>query len=267
MRNNFSLCQKLFRGAVLIMILLQTACATNLAMLGDRPKDLTTPNPSEQTSNDADAALTCSMDVPGEDSARPKVQANVRGISTRPKAQPRAQGDARMGARIVLLLRNQRKIAGRLLSVRDHALVISTNEAQANHLDAQIADLLVVEILDLLSVSFKEDAKVQKGAAIGFLIGAGTGAIIGFAAGDDPPCNESGSPLAPSSCWRLTAGGKAVLGGIVGGVAGLLVGSLAGAAASSADKAGASQVNHDFSALKPFAQFPKEEPGYLNAVK
>jgi hypothetical protein len=67
---------------------------------------------------------------------------------------------------------------------------------------------------------------------------------------------------------QLFARGDARMGArIVLGGAGLIVGTIAGAAASKADKAINPLMNHDFSALKPLAQFPEQEPEYLSAVK
>jgi hypothetical protein len=71
-RNSFW--QKMFKCAVMILILLQTACATNVAMLGGGPNDWTAPNPSKLASNGSGASLTCSMDMPGEVSARSKAR-------------------------------------------------------------------------------------------------------------------------------------------------------------------------------------------------
>jgi len=173
------------------------------------------------------------------------------------------------GTRVVLWLQNQGEIAGRLLSVRDSALVISTNAAPGNHIGAQTAGIIVVKNQDIQRVFIKGKSRVLISSGLGFLIGAGTGAIIGFAQGDDPPCNDNYGPvgLAGLSCWSFTAKGKAVLGGILGGCAGTIVGGIAGGAASKEDKAIYPSMNHDFSALKPLAQFPKKEPAYLSAVK
>jgi hypothetical protein len=57
------------------------------------------------------------------------------------------------------------------------------------------------------------------------------------------------------------------MGGILGGVVGSFVGAVAGAAASKSDNAIDPAMNHDFSALKPLAQFPEKEPPYLSAAK
>lgn len=161
------------------------------------------------------------------------------------------------GARVVLMLRHQQKISGRLLAVRDSALVISTNETQERKFDARAPGLLVVKNQNIRRVIVKGESKVLKGVAKGFVIGAGIGTLIGFAASDR---QESDS-------WQVvTAEAQAATLGIWGGVAGSIVGVLA-SAASNKDKAIYPAINHDFSALKPFAQFPEQEPEELSAIK
>ena len=69
-----------------------------------------------------------------------------------------------------------------------------------------------------LEVSRGKKSNVGKGLGIGFLAGAALGAVIGFAAGDDPP-----GFLAFSSEQKAAAG--AILGGLAGGVIGGVVGA------------------------------------------
>jgi hypothetical protein len=73
--------------------------------------------------------------------------------------------------------------------------------------------------------------------------------------------------LAWDFCLSFTAEEKAAMGGIALGVAGFLVGAGIDADAAKANKANGQLVSQDFSALRSLAQFPKEEPEYLNAVK
>ncbi len=169
-KNSFR--QKMFKCAVMIIILLQAACAANVTMLGDGPNDWTAPNPSKLAANGSGASLTCRLNASGE-----------------------------------------------------------VNEAPDNHIDAQTAGIIVVKNQDIQRVSIENDSSVRKGAVLGFLIGAGTGAIIGLAAGDDSPSNNSDCAFGAIS-FQLTAEGKAVIGGILGGVAGSIVGTVVGAAAS-----------------------------------
>lgn len=78
------------------------------------------------------------------------------------------------------------------------------------------------------------DERTLRGAAEGMGIGAGAGALagvlLGFADGDDPPCGDS------EWCFfNLTAGEKAVLGGIAFGGLGAIVGLVIGGVAGSDD--------------------------------
>jgi hypothetical protein len=231
----------MFKCAVMIIILLPTACATQFSIVRQEPKDWIAPSPLPFASNDAGAALPCDCDIPGEISARPI-----------------AQGGARMGARIVLVLHNQQKIAGRLLSVRDSALVVSTNKEQDNCSEAQTADILVVKNQDIQHVIIKGKSRILKGMGLGLQMGAKSG----FEAGKDSPCSEA-SPLTP--CWGAAL--QPVIGGIVLGGTGMIMGGIVGAAVSKADKVIDPAMNNDFWALKPLAQFPEKEPEYLRAVK
>jgi hypothetical protein len=125
----------------------------------------------------------------------------------------------------------------------------------------------VVKNQNIRRVIVKGESQAKKGAGLGFLIGAGTGAIIGLAAGDDEPCPESTETWSIfPNCWSLSAGAKAAIGGIVLGSIGAAVGGIVGTA-SKADKSIYPSMNHDFSALKPYAQFPEKEPEYLSAIK
>jgi hypothetical protein len=189
--------QKLFKCAVMIIILLQAACAANVGTIDSGLFDWTVPNPSKLASNGADTSSTCSLDMPGA-------------VSARSKARSIAQGDPRLPA-------------------RDRALAVSTQEAQNNYIYAQIARIRMAKNQDFQDTSSEDNASVRKGMLLGFLIGAGTGAIIGLAAGDDTPSNNSDCAFGAIP-FQLTAEGKAVIGGILGGGAGLLVGGIVGAA-------------------------------------
>ena len=68
-------------------------------------------------------------------------------------------------------------------------------------------------------------SRVRKRAGIGLLVGAATGAVIGLASGDDPPCSGW-------FCWGFTAEEKAALGAIGLGGLGAVIGLIAGAASS-----------------------------------
>lgn len=192
--------QKMFKGAMMmIIILLQTGCATQFSLVGREPHDWNAPNSSKLAASDA----------------------------------------------------------------------ASSNAAQGNHINAQTTSITGVANQDVRRVRLKNDSGIRKGEVLGFLIGAGTGAIIGFALGDDPECSESGGPLVP--CLRFTAEAKAAILGILGGVAGAIVGGIveevADIVTAKSDKAIHPAMNHDFSALTPLAQFPEQELERLTVIK
>jgi hypothetical protein len=66
-------------------------------------------------------------------------------------------------------------------------------------------------------------AGLVQGMGVGVLIGLGA-AGLGALSGDDPPC-ESGTWF----CWRLSAGDKALVGGVGIGVPAVLVSGIVGA--------------------------------------
>jgi len=66
--------QKMFKSAVMIIILLQAACAANVTKLGGGSNDWIAPNPLKLAANGSGASLICRMDMPGDVSARPKAQ-------------------------------------------------------------------------------------------------------------------------------------------------------------------------------------------------
>ena len=53
-----------------------------------------------------------------------------------------------------------------------------------------------------------------RGGAIGLLVGAGVGAVIGLASGDEPP----------GTFWGITASGKAAIGAVIFGGVGAIIG-------------------------------------------
>ena len=143
------------------------------------------------------------------------------------KREERGEG----GADVTILLSSGSKIHGELLSVRESALVISV-PGIAQRLSHDTGERIeVIGNQEIKKVTINGGSKVLKGMGWGFVIGGGAGALIGLASGDDPPCNQDQFICA----FHLSAGQKALLGGVLGGGLGLLVGTIVGIASSSAD--------------------------------
>ena len=101
---------------------------------------------------------------------------------------------------------------GSLLAVRRDSLFLK--EAGTN--DSTVVALTQVSRIE---VSRGRRGHTLQGMGIGLLAGAGFGALIGYASGDD----EAGF-------LSFSAGDKAVLGGMGGGILGTLIGAIGGSA-------------------------------------
>lgn len=122
------------------------------------------------------------------------------------------------------------RISGLLSSVNDSQLVLAKSKGQ-----------LTVPAENLKSFTLKRKNSVLKGALIGFGIGAVAGVIIGLASGDDPvmsypdpyndPLGLGSFGVALNNAFAMTAGEKAVAGGLGLGATGAIVGTIIGAVA------------------------------------
>ncbi len=96
-------------------------------------------------------------------------------------------------------------------------------------LDSGTRRFETVATADIKEIRFVKHGKgALEGLGGGLLMGAAFGAILGFAGGDDPPC-QSGTWF----CWRFTAGEKAAFGAVALGAVGGLLGVLTGAGVGS----------------------------------
>ena len=123
-----------------------------------------------------------------------------------------------------------KRINGLLSSVNDSQLVLNKSKGQ-----------LTVPAENLKSFTLKRKNSVLKGALIGLGIGAAAGVIIGLASGNDPvmaypsanddPFGLGTMAVALNNSFAMTAGEKAVAGGLALGATGALVGTIIGAVA------------------------------------
>jgi hypothetical protein len=121
-------------------------------------------------------------------------------------------------------------LKGSLAAVNDTQLILKTNSNQ-----------LSVPAENVKSFTVKRKNSVLKGALIGFGVGAAAGIIIGLASGDDPVMaypNPNEDPLglgtmvvAFNNSFAMTAGQKAIVGGLGLGATGAIIGTIIGAVA------------------------------------
>ena len=121
-------------------------------------------------------------------------------------------------------------LKGSLSAANDTQLILKTNNQQ-----------MVVPAENLKSFTVKRKHSALRGALIGFGVGAAAGIIIGLASGNDPVMtypNPNEDPLllgsmvvAMNNAFAMTAGQKAIAGGLGLGATGAIVGTIIGAVA------------------------------------
>jgi len=125
---------------------------------------------------------------------------------------------------------DSKTLKGSLFTVNDTQLISRTNDQQ-----------MVVPAENLKSFTVKRKHSALRGALIGFGVGAAAGIIIGLASGSDPVMaypNPNEDPLligsmvvAMNNAFAMTAGQKAVAGGLGLGATGAIVGTIIGSVA------------------------------------
>ena len=79
-----------------------------------------------------------------------------------------------------------------------------------------------------LEVSKGSYTRKGKGALWGLLIGAGAGAVLGYALYEEPKCNPPSFGCGPSIVGPDSKGSNAVYSGVAGGIVGAVIGTLVG---------------------------------------
>lgn len=115
------------------------------------------------------------------------------------------------GAKLVIQKTDGQQVRGELIAVKEKSLLLKKWKSGAD---------VSVEIKDIKRITIVKKSKFLKGIGSGFLGGAGLGALLGLASGDDPP-----------GCFSMTAGQKALILGIFFGLIGIILGGLQGGAA------------------------------------
>jgi hypothetical protein len=147
---------------------------------------------------------------------------------------------------------------GELLSVRHEELLLSpVNDIDESNLEKDLSIIIRIPSSSVDSIWAEGHSNVGKGMGRGFLIGAGAGAVIGFAGGDDPP----------GSFFAMSAGGKALVGTILGGGCGFLIGTIVGAVSPTHAINLSQPGNYSLARLNDEARYADGEPSFLRALK
>lgn len=116
----------------------------------------------------------------------------------------------RRGAELIITKKNGGKIEGELIAVKEDSLLILTKWSERDR---------SIDIADIKFIIIVKKSKSLQGLGLGLLIGAGSGALVGFLSGDD------------YGWLAYTAETKAIFSAIVYGSLGGIIGALIGGAA------------------------------------
>ncbi|MFP4081594.1 MAG: hypothetical protein ACLFVG_02435 [Candidatus Aminicenantes bacterium] len=122
----------------------------------------------------------------------------------------------RKGADIVIHKMDNQYLSGELIAVKQDVLLV---------LESGTGQDISVRIQDIGLVTVKDRPNILARAGLGLLIGAGTGALMGFVYGSDQPNGEGEE----SDRIQRTASEKALNLGLFFGLIGTLGGGIAGA--------------------------------------
>jgi hypothetical protein len=116
----------------------------------------------------------------------------------------------RRGAKLIITKKEGQQVEGELITVKQNSLLLLNNEGKDVSID--IADIKVIKVVK------KSLEKAGLGGAIGLLIGAGGGALVGLSIfEDDPP-----------GFLSMTAEFKALMFGLSIGGLGMIIGMIIG---------------------------------------
>ncbi|MDH4217906.1 MAG: hypothetical protein OEY18_12030 [Candidatus Aminicenantes bacterium] len=103
----------------------------------------------------------------------------------------------RKGAELIIQKTGGTQVRGELIAVKGYSLLVLERESGAD-MSIDIEDVRVITILKKLNAT--------RGALYGFLIGAGVGAVLGYAADPDaPPSREATAAIAGISVGLIGA--------------------------------------------------------------
>lgn len=112
------------------------------------------------------------------------------------------------GAELIIQKKDGQSVRGELLTVKGNLLLVMESGSLSG---------ISVDIGDIHDIKIVKKSRFLKGLGFGLLIGGGGGALLGFLSGDDPP-----------GWFSMTAGQKALLGGLAFGILGAPIGGIWG---------------------------------------
>ena len=140
---------------------------------------------------------------------------------------------------------------GKLLSVKP----VKYDELNKQDNTGQQIKVLEIERDKIMSVKIHGESEVPKYLGYGALIGAGIGAIIGYATGDDHV--ETGGGLFRFD-FTYTAEQKALNGGLLGGLLGGVIGLIVGITNSKPDEIIKIGFDDDYDKLIKYLKYPED---------
>ena len=117
--------------------------------------------------------------------------------------------DRKKGAEVIIQKKDGKTFKGELLAVKNDEIILMDSINQSG---------IKLKSKGIQKITIVKKGELFKGMGLGLVIGGGSGAMLGFASGDDK-----------SGWFSMTAGEKAVVGGLALGVLGALGGGIWGA--------------------------------------
>lgn len=165
--------------------------------------------------------------------------------------------------KIILLLNSGRQVSGELLYVRDSSLVIRTDAvADSSGNNVLTESLIAVQNDSVAKVIIRREPIFVKAVTTGLLVGAATGALIGYAVGRDEP-----GGLRRWFVYDLNRSEAAVTGAIVLGGIGLGFGLIAGVATPSGDEELDIHSKEGRAMLLRIARYKQVEPEEIARIR
>ncbi len=127
---------------------------------------------------------------------------------------PFSLAEERRGADVVVTKKDGSQVSGELIAVRKDSLLLLAKEPLAGK-------DLTVALAEINELKIIKKSKAASGPGRGFLLGAGMGAIMGLASGDDAGGIMSFTSLQKAALYGALLGGVGlILGAIAGGGSG-----------------------------------------------